>query len=80
MAAELHFAENPLALHLLLERFEGLVDVIVTNENLHAGVPLQKRVKGAEGKNHRRCRGVYQKLLGKSTGGGAGSGCFVGGG
>ena len=36
MAAKLHFAENSLALHLLLERLEGLIDVIVTNENLHA--------------------------------------------
>ena len=35
MAAKLHFAENPLALHLLLERFEGLIDIVVANENLH---------------------------------------------
>src|ERR1700730_11004543 len=39
VAAELHLAENPLALHLLLERLEGLVDIIVPNENLHV-VPL----------------------------------------
>ncbi len=36
MAAKLHLAENALALHLLLERLEGLVDVVVANENLHA--------------------------------------------
>jgi hypothetical protein len=36
MAAKLHLAENALALHLLLERLEGLIDVVVTNENLHA--------------------------------------------
>src|SRR4029077_12892463 len=36
VAAELHLAENTLALHLLLQRLEGLVDVIVANENLHA--------------------------------------------
>src|SRR6478735_8091361 len=36
MAAKLHFAENALALHLLLQRLEGLVDVVVANENLHA--------------------------------------------
>jgi hypothetical protein len=35
VAAKLHLAEDPLALHLLLERLEGLIDVIVTNENLH---------------------------------------------
>src|SRR4029077_11585483 len=33
---QLHLAENPLALHLLLERLEGLIDVVVTDENLHA--------------------------------------------
>src|SRR5215510_2496633 len=36
MAAKLHLAENSLALHLLLERLEGLVDVVVPDENLHA--------------------------------------------
>src|ERR1051325_8951716 len=35
MAAELHLAENPLALHLLLQRLEGLIDIVVANENLH---------------------------------------------
>ena len=35
VAAELHLAENTLALHLLLERLEGLVDIVVANENLH---------------------------------------------
>ena len=30
-------AENPLTLHLLLERLEGLVYIVVANENLHAG-------------------------------------------
>jgi hypothetical protein len=36
MTAELHLAENTFALHLLLERLESLIDVIVANENLHA--------------------------------------------
>src|SRR5208283_5536121 len=36
MAAQLHFAENALTLHLLLERLEGLIDIVVANENLHA--------------------------------------------
>jgi hypothetical protein len=35
VATKLHLAENALALHLLLERFEGLIDVVVTDENLH---------------------------------------------
>src|SRR5258707_634506 len=31
----LHFAERALTLHLLLERLEGLVDVVVADENLN---------------------------------------------
>jgi hypothetical protein len=36
VTAELHLAENALALHLLLERLECLIDVIVADKNLHA--------------------------------------------
>jgi hypothetical protein len=36
MAAELHLAENTLALHLFLQRLEGLIDIVIANENLHA--------------------------------------------
>src|SRR5271169_6224475 len=36
VSAELHLAENALALHLFLQRLEGLVDIVVTDENLHA--------------------------------------------
>lgn len=35
MAAEFHLAEHAFALKLLFERLQRLVDVIVTNENLH---------------------------------------------
>src|SRR5437660_52200 len=42
MAAELHLAENALALHLLLERLEGLVDIVVTDEYLHASFLCSK--------------------------------------
>src|ERR1700678_485518 len=31
VAAELHLAENTLALHLLLQRLEGLVDIVIAN-------------------------------------------------
>src|SRR5437879_13713006 len=34
--AELHLAENTLALHLLLQRLEGLIDIVIADENLHA--------------------------------------------
>jgi hypothetical protein len=40
MAAELHLAENTLALQLLLESAESLIDIIVANENLHVIVRL----------------------------------------
>jgi hypothetical protein len=36
MAAELHLAENTLALHLLLQHLQGLIDIVIANENLHA--------------------------------------------
>src|SRR5712691_27481 len=35
MAAELHLAEDALALLFLLQHLEGLVDIVVTDENLH---------------------------------------------
>src|SRR5258705_6800756 len=35
MPAKLHLAEYPLALHLLFQRLEGLVDIVIPNENLH---------------------------------------------
>jgi len=35
VAAKLHLAKDALALHLLLQHFESLVDIVVTDENLH---------------------------------------------
>ena len=49
MAAELHLAENALALHLLLERLEGLVDIVVADENLQTDVPFLARVRVGPG-------------------------------
>ena len=49
MATELHLAENTLPLHLFFERFQRLVDIVVPNENLHAGVlefGLSQRMMG----------------------------------
>jgi hypothetical protein len=41
MAAEFHFAEDAFALHLLLQRLQRLVDVVVSDENLHvANLPF----------------------------------------
>src|SRR5258705_611705 len=36
VTAELHLAENTLALHLLLQHLQGLIDIVIANENLHA--------------------------------------------
>src|ERR1700760_223204 len=45
MTAELHLAENPLALHLLFQRLEGLIDIVIANENLH---PASSSLVGLE--------------------------------
>ncbi len=37
MDVPLHFAERAFALHLLLQRLQGLVDVVVADENLNQG-------------------------------------------
>jgi len=34
--AKLHFAEDAFALHLLLQRFQRLIDVVVPDYDLHA--------------------------------------------
>ena len=36
MLAEPHLAEDAVALHLLLQHLESLVDIVVADENLHA--------------------------------------------
>lgn len=38
MAAQLHFTKNAFALHFLFKRFERLIDIIVTDQNLHVPV------------------------------------------
>ena len=35
MLAKFHLAEDAFALHLPLQRLERLVDIVVSNENLH---------------------------------------------
>src|SRR3984893_1882612 len=40
VTAKLHLAEDALALHLFLQRLEGLIDVVVTDKNLHASFLL----------------------------------------
>lgn len=35
MLTQLHLAKNTFALHFLFERFERLIDIVLTNQNLH---------------------------------------------
>jgi len=49
MAAEFHLAEDALALHLPLQHLEGLVDIVVTDENLHAAFLFDRAIDGADG-------------------------------
>jgi hypothetical protein len=46
MAAQFHFPKNAFALHLLFERAQGLVDIVVANDDLHGGrAPFHNRFK-----------------------------------
>ena len=53
MAAEFHLAEDALALHLLLKHLEGLFDIVVTDENLHAAFLFDRAMMGPMAKNAR---------------------------
>ncbi|KXV67642.1 hypothetical protein AD951_15555 [Acetobacter malorum] len=35
MTTQLHFTEDAFTLHFFLERFESLIDIVVTDENVH---------------------------------------------
>ncbi len=50
MAAELHLPEDALALHFLLQHLEGLVDIVVTDQNLHAAFLSIERLMGPTAK------------------------------
>jgi hypothetical protein len=49
MAAELHLAEDALALHLLLKHLESLFDIVVPDENLHAAFLFDRAVERTDG-------------------------------
>jgi hypothetical protein len=44
MSAKLHLAKDSLALHSLLQHLEGLVHIVVTDENLHAAFLFNRAV------------------------------------
>lgn len=46
MPAEFHLAEHAFALELLFQGFQRLIDVVVTDENLHLAENSQKLKKG----------------------------------
>jgi hypothetical protein len=62
MAAELHLAEDAFALHLLLQHLEGLVDIVVTDENLHAAFLFDRAVDGSDGQGA-RAAGAWLRTL-----------------
>jgi hypothetical protein len=49
MSAELHLAKDSFALHPLLQHFEGLVYIVVTNENLHEVFLFDRAIEGRMG-------------------------------
>jgi hypothetical protein len=46
-------SKDALALHLLLKHLEGLVDIVVTDENLHAAFLFDRAMMGPMAKNAR---------------------------
>ena len=60
MAPEFHLAESTLALHLLLQHLEGLVDIVVTNENLHGRSSWSSDLRsGGQGAQVHWCTDMY---------------------
>src|SRR6185295_9475275 len=51
VVAQFHLAEETLALHLLLERLQGLVDIVVTHDNLQANLQNGIRYGPAQGRS-----------------------------
>jgi len=44
MPTELHLAEDALALHFPFQRLEGLIDIVVADENLHVKLLFDQAV------------------------------------
>ena len=61
MAAELHLAEDALALHLLLKHLEGLFDIVVPDENLHAAFLFDRGVERTNGQGPRPLTNGYEQ-------------------
>ncbi len=65
IAAELHFSEYPFALHFFLQGSEGLINIIITNEDLHGGLSpySSARLTGHDGASLRH----YLAPLGRTV-------------
>jgi len=44
IAAQLHFPENAFPLQLFLQRAQGLIDIVVTNQNFHGSHTFLKAI------------------------------------
>ena len=49
MAAQLHLAEDALALHLLFQHLESLVDIVVADENLQVVFLFDRAIERSDG-------------------------------
>jgi hypothetical protein len=49
MPTELHLAEDALALHFPFQRLEGLIDIVVADENLHVKLLFDQAVDRPDG-------------------------------
>ncbi len=52
MPAQFHLAEHALTLELLFKRLQRLIDVVITNKNLHLAQNSQKRSKSRKAHSH----------------------------
>ena len=53
ITAELHFSEYPFALHFFLQGSEGLINIIVANEDLHGGLSPYTSARLTGPRSHR---------------------------
>src|SRR5262249_27854946 len=58
VAAQLHLAEDTLALHLLLQDTQRLIDIVVANENLHGPFNLLSTDDTVPCRTFVRCTGT----------------------
>ncbi len=65
MPAELHLAKDAFALHLSLQRLEGLIDIVVADKNLHVVLPFDPTVDRPNSQSATAARICVQPLPGR---------------